>query len=166
MKTMNFKPSPVAVAILAIGAVYYLSRQRQGVQRLVSPGQGTAAQNPATRAYLVPGGNAYSNPTAGGTTQRYTPEQSLISQGIGLFSSLVNRGGARQPGTGPTTGGYFPGEIIRPADFVPNYTPDAAGEAAAQAYYFSNPDEFISNPPPTFIYNDGQVGGGGWLDQQ
>lgn len=63
-----------------------------------------------------------------------------------------------------STDGYQTGSDT---NLTGQYKPDNAGEAQAQAYYLSNPDEFISNPPATIVYADGQVGNtGGWLDSQ
>lgn len=38
-------------------------------------------------------------------------------------------------------------EIVRPIGYVPTYTPDTTGEAAALRYYVDNRDSFAVNPP-------------------
>lgn len=63
-----------------------------------------------------------------------------------------------------STDGYQTGSDT---NLTGQYVPDNAGELVSQAYYLSNPDEFLSNPPATIIYNDAQIGTtGGWADRQ
>lgn len=176
------KIPPPALAVLAIGALWYLSQRRAlGGTVTGNPAYGTqgALGNGAVRLFGVsPSGviPATSNP---------------ITAALGAISSIFGRTPASVPpaaamgidqlaaayGQGGPSAGYYAsttnpayraaGEIVRPADYVPSYNPDTQGEAAAQSYYLSNPDEFISNPPPILAYSDGNVGStGGWADQQ
>lgn len=175
MTAVAFKPPPVALALLALAAVYYMTRRParavvgaggvgSTLGKLFGANQaGTASTNAAARSYLVPTGNALRLPLASATQRT---EASTISQGLSVLQSIVGlvRGNAGGTITAPNAPQYYGGEIFRPADFVPNYTPDTAGEAAAQSYFYSNPDEFISNPPASFVYNGGLTGG--WLDLQ
>lgn len=161
------KPPTLALALLAIGAFWYLS-QRRAVAATVTGNTPGALQSGAVQRYYIP--------PSGITPAAPSPLQSVLSlasQLIGRPSAAAGAGGASNlvsayANGGPSMGVYgLDQAIVRAADYQPTYTPDAQGEAAAQAYYLSNPDEFISNPPPILAYSDGSVGStGGWLDNQ
>lgn len=182
MTAVALKPPPAALALLALAAVYYMTRRNasatgtgtsglpsSGLASLFGGGRaGTPASNPAVRSYLVPSNNALRLPQAS-ATQRAETSTNVVNQGLSLVQAVMGLVGRSGASANPSNNApqYYGGEIFRPADFVPNYTPDTAGEAAAQQYFYSNPDEFITNPPATFVYNDGIVGGtGGYLDSQ
>lgn len=174
------KPPPLAMAALVIAGIWYLSQRRAVAATVGTPAYGTqgALSNGAVRLFGV---------SPSGVTPA-TPSSNPIGAAINAIGSLFGARPASVPaaaaqgidqlaaayGQGGPSAGYYAstanpayraaGEIVRPADYVPSYTPDSQGEAAAQAYYLSNPDEFISNPSPT-IYST-EPGVGGWLDQQ
>lgn len=168
------KLPPPALAVLAIGAIWWLSQRRAvaGLNRVTGNptyGRQRAVSNGATQRYMIP--------PSGITPAVGYPLQSLLSFASGLIgrpaasaagvATLAQTASAYGQG-GPSTGVYgIDAAMVRPANYQPTYTPDAQGEAAAQAYYLSNPDEFISNPPPLIAYTQDQIlTTGGWLDGQ
>lgn len=168
MSALAMKPPPAALALLAVAAVYYFTRQRSNATGALS------AANPAT--VRQPGGllSRLYTPYAGGAPARgvnavASQPASLANQGVGLVQSLLglaanNFGGNAAPRAPTVT--YDPGPLYRPPGYTPGYTPDTSGEAAAQEYFFSNPDQFISNPPTNYEYNYGVDPNAGWLDNQ
>lgn len=177
------KLPPPALAVLAIGALWWLS-QRRAVAAPVTGnpayGQQAGLANGAVQRYNIPPSgitpSVASNPIAAGLQ--------LLAGLVGSSNTWRLSSGASVPVTpvsampdasqspyrfgGPSTGVYgIDQAIVRPADYQPTYTPDTQGEAAAQAYYLSNPDEFISNPPT--LYNTSYSGidpNSGWADNQ
>lgn len=168
------KPPTLALALLAIGAFWYLS-QRRAVAGTVS---GAMPYGPTQNALQSGAVQRYGIAPSGITPATPTPLQSVLTFATQLIGGgrTASSGGAGAASSlaqaysygGPSSGVYgLDAGIVRAADYQPTYTPDSQGEAAAQAYYLSNPDEFISNPPPILAYSDGSVGStGGWLDSQ
>lgn len=155
MTTMNMKPSPLIAAVLAVAAFYYFSQKKVFGKTVFATEGNTPPRNAGTNFYQVAPG------------QRSQPQvqASIVQSGLGVVQSLLNL--AQSPlRTGNTFNPPAPITYTQDLRRLPSYLPDVAGEDAARSYFLNNPDEFISNPPPSFVYNDGQVGGGGWLDQQ
>lgn len=159
------KLPPPLLAVLAVGAVWWLTQRRAVAASgyTASP----ASSSATAQRYMV-------SPNSPGTSAQAAPVTPLQA-GLQFLTSLVQPATPRQASTnlaaayslgGPSTGVYgVDAGIVRPADYVPTYTPDTAGEAAAQAYYLSNPDEFIANPPVYYTPYTGD-NSSGWLDSQ
>jgi hypothetical protein len=166
------KLPPPVLAVLAVGVVWWLT-QRRAVAAPLYGATPAAVNNGAVQRYQIP--------VSGITPQ--APAATPLQAALQFATALINRpsqpSSAATPATaglvaqyaygGPSMGVYGQADqaIIRPADYVPTFTPDAQGEAAAQSYYLSNPDEFIANPPT--LYNttySGVDAAGGWLDNQ
>lgn len=170
MSAAAMKPPPIALAVLALAAVYYFTRRN-------TSGGALSAANPAL-SVRQPGGSLgrFFSPYQGGAPVRRTsPAQaqqaqqtSLVSQGVGLVQSLLGLAANNKFGSAPRapTVTYDPGPLYRPPGYTPGYTPDTSGESAAQEYFYANPDQFIATPPTTYTYNDGYDPDAGWLDQR
>lgn len=165
-------PAPIVV-LLAIAAAWFLTQRRAGAAQGgggVTPaptwGNQEALRNPAVQAYRVPINGAVPAVSAPGDP---------LSAFLGFMGSVI-RPSASTPGisasrvplvsvadaaAAPTYGG-----IIRPAGYEPQYIPDQRGEAVAQAYALEHPELFVSNPPPTYLYNSGVDPDAGFLDNQ
>ena len=166
MSALAMKPPPIALALLAVAAVYYLTRRNTNTRA----GAGSGGQ-PFGQYGAAPL-QSYFRPRAGTTPLVSAPGQqsgSLASQGLGVVQSLLDlvaRGGSEPKALSPTVT-YDAGPLYRATDYVPGYTPDTSGEAAAQEYFYKNPDEFIGNVPTNYAYNNGHIGGTGeFLDNQ
>lgn len=173
------KPPPLALAVLAIAGIWYLTQRRAVASTVGTPAYGTqgALQNgavrlfgvspsgvtPATTNPIVAGLNAISS-LFGGSRTSSAGVPAAAAQGIEQLAAAYGQGGPSAGYYASTSNPAYraAGEIVRPEGYTPSYTPDSQGEAAAQAYYLSNPDEFIANPPPTVYSNDTTTTG--WLD--
>ena len=165
------KIPPPVLAVLAVGVVWWLTQRRAAAAPLYGATPG-AVNTGAVQRYGIP---------ASGITPQ-APAATPLQAALQFASALIGRPSTPASNATPATAGlvaqYAYGgpsmgvygvdqAIIRPENYVPTFTPDSQGEAAAQAYYLSNPDEFISNPPT--LYNTGYSGvdaAGGWLDNQ
>lgn len=169
---MSEKVEPVLLAVLAVGAVWWLTQKRTGAAApLYGPSPSSVSNGAVSRYGIRSSGIVPAAPAP-------TPLQSVLAFASQLIGRPSTPAASSTPATaglvraysmgGPSSGVYGVDEaIIRPADYVPTWTPDAQGEAAAQAYYLSNPDEFISNPPT--LYNTAYSGvdpDGGYLDNR
>lgn len=167
------KIPPEVLAIMAVAGLWWLTQRRpvSAAMPLYGP-QPASVSNGAVQRYTIPSSGIV--PAAPAPT----PLQSVLSFASQLIGRPSTPAASSTPATaglvraysmgGPSSGVYGVDEaVIRPADYVPTWTPDAQGEAAAQAYYLSNPDEFISNPPT--LYNTAYSGidpDGGYLDNR
>lgn len=173
----SMKLPPPLLAVLAVGAVWFLSQRRAvaAPRAAGAPTYGTQAalSNGAVRSFQVP--------VAG-----YLPQpQNPIVAGINAVASIFTRstaparvGGAADQVRAPMTMAQADAalaafdaatgtdqEVIRPADYVATWTPDNAGEEVARRYYLDNRDSFIASPPPLWA-SSGDVPTGGYLDGQ
>lgn len=176
MQAASMKLPPPLLAVLAVGAVWFLSQRRaSAAQPSVRPVYGTegALRNGAVRSYQVP--------PAGYLPQAGNP----LAAGINALASLFTRttqapriGGAADQVTAPMTPAQADAalaafdaatgagaEVIRPADYVATWTPDNAGEEVARQYFLNNRDQFIASPPPVW-FATGDATTGGYLDSQ
>ena len=165
------KIPPTLLAVLAVGAVWWLTQRRAGAVPLYGNAPAAASNGAVQRYGIGPSGITPAVPAP-------TPLQSVLSFASQLIGRPSSSSSSSTPATaalarayaqgGPSMGvyGVDTGEVIRPIDYVPPYIPDSQGEAAAQAYYISNPDEFISNPPSVYNTNAGVDAESGWLDRQ
>lgn len=170
-KVLSNLPPPL-LAVLAVGAVWWLSQRRAAA----APGASYARPLPVygTEAAVVAGRPSLVS-ASGVTPVAANP----VSAFLGFAQSLINAPrptmAERPPAAadyaygGPSVGTYgapmAPGQIPRPESYVPTWTPDTAGEDAARDYYLSNMDEFAAQPSPVF-WTEPVPTTGGYLDSQ
>lgn len=172
-KALSSIPPPL-LAVLAVGAVWWLSQRRAAAAPGASyarplPAYGTGAAVAAGRPSLV---------SASGVTPAVPA--SPLSAFLGFAQGLIGRSpqptlAERPPAAadyaygGPSVGTYgapmAPGQIPRPDTYVPTWTPDSAGEAVAQEYFMTHADEFAAQPSPVF-WTEPVPTTGGYLDSQ
>lgn len=172
-KTLSNLPPPV-LAILAVGAVWWLSQRR--AQAAPMAGRPMPTPTYGTEAAVAAGRPSLISPS-GVVPQAAT---SPVSAFLSFAQGLIGRGPQPTPAIrppsaedyrfgGPSVGVYgepmTPGQVPRPAAYVPTWTPDTAGEAAASEYYLAHMDEFASQPSPVY-WQEPVPTTGGWIDQQ
>jgi len=146
MTAVAFKPPPAALAVLAVAALYYLSRQKSA---FASKSQTATTSNTAklyrgTVFNALP--NAGNGPGTAAAQQASGNASNPLAAGLGFFGSLVNALAGNSAPLSPWSAS------------VPTYMPDGAsraGETAASKYYNANSDNFASSAPAEYQYNDG-----------
>lgn len=173
MTALSKIPPPVLAAVLGIGALWFLN-QRRAVAGSTAGG-GIGAPKYGTQRAIGDTDRNYTGPS--GILPRQSPVQAALQFASTLFggrqASAQNAPAAERQG-GPSTGFYgsptnpsfvSPGQIVRPDDYQPIWTPDTQGEISARQYYLDNVDQFAAQPSP--ILTSGYAAGtDGWLDNQ
>lgn len=122
MTTAQMPPKNYMIlAVLGIGAFWMMTRKANAVT--LNPG---AVNNAASKTFFV------SPATASLQQPGVSPTRVQGNMLTAAIDALLNPALVRTPG------------------YVPSYTPDTTGEAAAQAYAANNPDAFVANPPSLY----------------
>ena len=123
--------NPAILAMVAIGAFWLLTQNKARASG-VTP---TAKAPPVASNFLrTINGKLPTRSTADGKA----PIAAYINSGLSLLQAL--------PRLAQSYGGNQGISVFSP-DYVPSYTPDNAGEAAAQTYYQEHADAFIAPMP-------------------
>lgn len=161
----HFNPPPIALALLALGAMYYFSKQNT---KTTATRQ--AVTNPTVKKFrqtlfdAIPTSQRRNAGAAAGVygAAATGSNNNALQTGLSLFQAIANgfKGNVATSGImGPVST-----EWGLPA---PVYNPDTAGESEAQAYYAANRDSFDSVTPETFTQEDAfYQPTGGYLDSQ
>lgn len=172
-KALSNLPTPM-LAVLAVGAVWWLSQRRAGAA--------PASSSSPRPVYGTDDATRYGSATMV-SPSGVVPAVNPLSAVLGFALSLLGRATApkaqpiadRPPEAadyrfgGPSVGVYgapmAEGQIPRIGDYVPTWTPDSTGEAVARDYYLTHLDEFAASPSPIF-WTEPVPTTGGFLDSK
>lgn len=133
--------NPAVLAIIAIGAFWFLTQNKARAAGITA----TSKAPPVASSFLR---TINQNLPTRRTADGQAPLSAYISAGLGILKAAP---GIARDFTGQYAARQQAG-VFSP-DYLPSYTPDTAGEAAAATYYQEHADAFIAPMPDYEVIN-------------